>query len=206
MEGGGLPPPQYQAAPRHAPEDPPTPPDWPDSPRDEARSRKWRYGAPSHGVHAPHTATAPQLLTRAAPAPQGATTTPRAPAPPVPLPRAPPRPPPPPRVHLLLPPRAPPGFSFPPPPVRVFHHQPPPPTLPLPQAPPRPPPPHVRVLFPPLGHLELGPLHQGFYGVQKSQNQLQSQILLFFSIYTIKSIFSGVSPPPHPPNCKFSSP
>ena len=45
------------------------------------------------------------------------------------------------------------------------------------------------------------------YGVQKSQNQLQSEILLFLSNYTIKSIFSGVSPPPpHPPNWKFSSP
>ena len=49
--------------------------------------------------------------------------------------------------------------------------------------------------------------HLGFYGVQKSQNQLQSEILLFLSNYTIKSIFSGVSPPPpHPPNWKFSSP
>ena len=39
-EGGGLPPPQYQAAPREAPKDPLTPPDWPGTPRDEARSRK----------------------------------------------------------------------------------------------------------------------------------------------------------------------
>ena len=38
--------------------------------------------------------------------------------------------------------------------------------------------------------------HLGFYGVKKSQNQLQSEILLFLSNYTIKSIFSGVSPPP----------
>ena len=38
-------------------------------------------------------------------------------------------------------------------------------------------------------------VHLGFYGVQKSQNQLQSEILLFLSYYTIKSIFSGVSPP-----------
>ena len=38
--------------------------------------------------------------------------------------------------------------------------------------------------------------HLGFYGVQKSQNQLQSEILLFLSNYTIKSMFSGVSPPP----------
>ena len=38
--------------------------------------------------------------------------------------------------------------------------------------------------------------HLGFYGVQKSQNQLQSEILLFLSNYTIKRIFSGVSPPP----------
>ena len=38
--------------------------------------------------------------------------------------------------------------------------------------------------------------HLGFYGVQKSQNQLQSEMLLFLSNYTIKSIFSGVSPPP----------
>ena len=38
--------------------------------------------------------------------------------------------------------------------------------------------------------------HLGFYGVQKSQNQLQSEILLFLSNYTIKSIFSGVSPRP----------
>ena len=37
--------------------------------------------------------------------------------------------------------------------------------------------------------------HLGFYGVQKSQDQLQSEILLFLSKYTIKSIFSGVSPP-----------
>ena len=35
------PPPQYQPAPREAPQDPPTPPDWPDS-SDEARSRKRR--------------------------------------------------------------------------------------------------------------------------------------------------------------------
>ena len=50
-------------------------------------------------------------------------------------------------------------------------------------------------------------VHLGFYGVQKSQNQLQSEILLFLSSYTIKSIFSGVGPPPpHPPNWKFSSP
>ena len=49
-------------------------------------------------------------------------------------------------------------------------------------------------------------VHLGFYGVQKSQNQLKSEILLFLSNYTIKSIFSGVSPPPHPPNRKFSSP
>ena len=49
-------------------------------------------------------------------------------------------------------------------------------------------------------------LHLGIYGVQKSQNQLKSEILLFLSNYTIKSIFSGVSPPPHPPNWKFSSP
>ena len=39
-------------------------------------------------------------------------------------------------------------------------------------------------------------MHQGFYGVQKSQNQLQAKILLFLSNYTIKSLFSGVSPPP----------
>ena len=39
-------------------------------------------------------------------------------------------------------------------------------------------------------------IHLGFYGVQKSQNQLQAKILLFFSNYTIKSLFSGVSPPP----------
>ena len=38
--------------------------------------------------------------------------------------------------------------------------------------------------------------HLGFYGVQKSQNQLQSEILLFLSNYTIKIICSGVSPPP----------
>ena len=38
--------------------------------------------------------------------------------------------------------------------------------------------------------------HLGFYEVQTSQNQLQSEILFFFSNYTIKSIFSGVSPPP----------
>ena len=42
MDDGGPPPlPQYQAAPREAPQDPPTPPDWPDS-SDEARSRKRR--------------------------------------------------------------------------------------------------------------------------------------------------------------------
>ena len=39
-------------------------------------------------------------------------------------------------------------------------------------------------------------LHLGFYGVQKSQNQLQSKILLFLSNYTIKRKFSGVSAPP----------
>ena len=49
-------------------------------------------------------------------------------------------------------------------------------------------------------------VHLGFYGVRKSQNQLQSEILLFLSNYTIESIFSGVSPPPHPSNWKFSSP
>ena len=38
--------------------------------------------------------------------------------------------------------------------------------------------------------------HLGFYGVPKSQNQLQSEILLFLSNSTIKSLFSGVSPPP----------
>ena len=48
-------------------------------------------------------------------------------------------------------------------------------------------------------------VHLGFYGILKSHNQLQSQILLFLSNYTIKSIFSGVSPP-LPPNWKFSSP
>ena len=32
--------------------------------------------------------------------------------------------------------------------------------------------------------------HLGFYGVQKSQNQLQSEMLLFLSTYTIKRIFS----------------
>ena len=48
--------------------------------------------------------------------------------------------------------------------------------------------------------------HLVFYWVQKSQNQLQSDILLFLSNYTMKSIFSGVSPPPPPPNRKFSSP
>ena len=58
---------------------------------------------------------------------------------------------------------------------------------------------------PPLGRQGAAP-HLGFYGVQKSQNQLKSEILLFLSNYTIKSIFSGVSPPPHPPNWKFSSP
>ena len=50
------------------------------------------------------------------------------------------------------------------------------------------------------------PTHLGFYGVQKSQNQLQSEILLFLSNYTIKRIFSGVTPPPHPPNWKSSDP
>ena len=38
--------------------------------------------------------------------------------------------------------------------------------------------------------------HLGFYGVQKSQNQLRAKILLFLSNYTIKSLFSGVSTPP----------
>ena len=42
--------------------------------------------------------------------------------------------------------------------------------------------------------------HLGFYGVQKSQNQLQSEILLFLSNDTIKSIFSGVSRTPPPPS------
>ena len=43
MEGGGLPPPpQYETAPREAPQNPQTPSYWPDSPRDEARSRKRR--------------------------------------------------------------------------------------------------------------------------------------------------------------------
>ena len=48
--------------------------------------------------------------------------------------------------------------------------------------------------------------HLGFYGVKKSQNQLQSEILLFLSNYTIKSIFSGVSPPPKPPNWNIPAP
>ena len=50
------------------------------------------------------------------------------------------------------------------------------------------------------------PPHLGFYGVQKSQNQLQSEILLFLSNYTIKSIFSGVSPPPPPSKLKIFQP
>ena len=47
--------------------------------------------------------------------------------------------------------------------------------------------------------------HLGFYGVQKTENQLQARILLFLSNYTIKRLFSGVSPPPYPPNWKFSN-
>ena len=50
-----------------------------------------------------------------------------------------------------------------------------------------------------------GRVHLGFYGVQKSQNLLQSEILLFMSNYTIKSIFSGVSPPP-PSKLEISQP
>ena len=48
--------------------------------------------------------------------------------------------------------------------------------------------------------------HLGFYGVQKSQNQLQSESLLFLSNYTIKSIFSGVSPPPPPSKLEIFQP
>ena len=52
-----------------------------------------------------------------------------------------------------------------------------------------------------------GAPHLGFYGVQKSENQLQSEILLFLSNYTIRSIFPRVSPPPpHPQNWKFCCP
>ena len=69
MEGGGLSPPQYQAAPREAPQDPPTPSNWPNPPRDEVRSRKrqrssspparctrtWRSRSPhSQGASAAH--------------------------------------------------------------------------------------------------------------------------------------------------------
>ena len=46
----------------------------------------------------------------------------------------------------------------------------------------------------------------GFYGVKKFQNKLQSQILLFLSNYTIKSIFSGVSPPPRSTNLEIFEP
>ena len=56
---------------------------------------------------------------------------------------------------------------------------------------------------PPGGYL---PVHRGFYGVQKSQNQLQSEILLFLSNCTIKSIFSGVSPPPPPSKLEIFQP
>ena len=48
--------------------------------------------------------------------------------------------------------------------------------------------------------------HLGFYGVQKSQNQLQSEILLFLSNCTIKRIFSGVSPPPPPSKLEIFQP
>ena len=48
----------------------------------------------------------------------------------------------------------------------------------------------------PRNHEPRRNLHLGFYGVQKSQNQLQAKILLFLSNHTIKSLFSGVSPPP----------
>ena len=62
-------------------------------------------------------------------------------------------------VHVCLPPRAPPGFPFPLPPVRILHPQQPLPSLPLLQATPRPPAPSlVHVLLPPLQDLELGPL------------------------------------------------
>ena len=58
---------------------------------------------------------------------------------------------------------------------------------------------------PPLGRQGAAP-HLGFYGVQKSQNQLKSEILLFLSNYTIKSIFSGVSPPPPPSKLEIFQP
>ena len=62
----------------------------------------------------------------------------------------------------------------------------------------------MQLLWPPYPKLHLhqrhplGPDHEhlGFNGVQKSQNQLQSEILLFLSNYTIKSIFFRVSPRP----------
>ena len=49
---------------------------------------------------------------------------PQPPPPPLRLPQAPPRPPTPSHVHVFLPPRTPPSFLFPPPPVRILHPQP----------------------------------------------------------------------------------
>ena len=50
------------------------------------------------------------------------------------------------------------------------------------------------------------PAHLGFYGVKKSKNQLQSEILLFLSNYTITRIFSGVSLPPPPSKLEIFQP
>ena len=48
--------------------------------------------------------------------------------------------------------------------------------------------------------------HLGFYGVQKSQSQLQAKILPFLSNHTIKSLFSGVCHPPSPQTRNFPAP
>ena len=58
--GTSPPPPQYQAAPREAPQDPPTPPHWPGAPRDEAESRKPRRSrSPPRTAHPPPALTLP---------------------------------------------------------------------------------------------------------------------------------------------------
>ena len=120
---GTPPPPQYQAAPRRAPKDQPTPIDRHYS-SDEARSRKHRRSSlppaqrtrprPSRSPHRHRPSTTHSRRSRS---PRRHHDPPGAPLPRLLLPQAPPSALPPPHDHHPLPPRAPAGFSFPPPPV-----------------------------------------------------------------------------------------
>ena len=94
---GDSPPPQYQAAPREAPKDPSTPPDWPDS-SDEAWCRKRRRSrSPPRTAHPAPAPTLPTLPPRLnhplapLPLPKAPPRPPGAPLPPLPLPQTPPR-------------------------------------------------------------------------------------------------------------------